>query len=86
MSPQPIHIDDATLAYLKSLPPEYLAENNSGQLFRLAIAFACVLTIFIILFYISQWLHNSAKSIEAWCLMPLSYVFCMVHCVVCICT
>lgn len=83
----PYAVDQATVNYVKSLnlPLEYLAADGSASLLRLAIAFIGILTVFVVLFYISRHLGNTANGIDFWVFIPLGYFFCLMHCIVTIC-
>ena len=65
-------MDPAAVA--KMYPPAYLAEDNSQVLMNVAVAWAVMETIFVILYYVSRVVHRSAFGWEM-AFMPLAYLF-----------
>ncbi|KAF1948503.1 hypothetical protein CC80DRAFT_486023 [Byssothecium circinans] len=63
-----------------ALTPEYLAEDASPPLFRTAILFMVLQTIFLVLFIISRFINKTAKGLDFYLLIPLGYIFVMANC------
>lgn len=64
-------------AVLGKFSPEYLAENEPGNIVPVCIAFCVVQSVFVALFFISRHLQRTVHGIEVWLLMPLAYLFSM---------
>ena len=65
-----------------TLSLKYLAENSSEPLFRVAAFFIALQTFFIIIFFASRQINQTASGIDFWYLIPLGYIFCMGNCAI----
>jgi hydrogenase-4 membrane subunit HyfE len=78
-------MDNLNIDALRALPPEYLAEDRGGDLFRVSVAFIALETVFISLFLIARGTNKTIRSPEALYLMPAAYIFCVSVAIVGIC-
>ncbi|KAL9619442.1 MAG: hypothetical protein Q9160_005953 [Pyrenula sp. 1 TL-2023] len=63
------------------LTPEYSAEDVGRPLFDVSVAFIVVETLFFALYITSKFITKGYNGIDTWCLVPLSYLVNMGHCV-----
>ncbi|KAH8885978.1 hypothetical protein GQ53DRAFT_845118 [Thozetella sp. PMI_491] len=74
----------STTGNLTSLPPEYLAEYNGQKLMDGSIAIIVLITVVYVLFNVSRFFFAERNSLETWVLYPISYLFSLGSCILCI--
>lgn len=67
---------------LKSLPQDYLNEDQGKHLLRVSIAFIVVETIFVLMFFVARISNKTIKAIDALLFIPVGFGFCIVACVI----
>jgi hypothetical protein len=64
------------------ITPEYLAEDQSGRLVRVAIAFAFLEVLFVILFFVSRIKIGTANGLDTYLIVP-AFITTFSHLILC---
>ena len=56
--------------------PAYMAEDRGWELIKIVISFGILVTVFVLLFFVSRTLNKTLNGLDVY-LIPPTYIFCI---------